>query len=242
MTEKEVESIAKMASISDEILRIIANTRAWVKNYGVTLALTRNPKTPLALSMNLLARLNENDLRMLSTDRNVPEILRITARKKVVIDRRSGKLQQWRVEQVQPRSGARESRAAGVLQTYVCRAYVDAIYLRLLLTFSTSFPFPSSRLPLALHLAQALHVHRGLLALLLGRQALQQLDRVSEVVLDRSPRRLEVDPPDLGERRVRVGRSLFERLQRDEPENRLVHVTISGCAGAAAARCRGRVY
>ena len=37
--------------------------------------------------MNLLSRLNEKDLRMLSTDRNVPEILRITARKKIVIER-----------------------------------------------------------------------------------------------------------------------------------------------------------
>jgi hypothetical protein len=87
LTEMEVESIAKMTSISDELLRIIANTRAWVKNYGVTVALTRNPKTPVAVSMNMLARLNDRDLKVLSTDRNVPEILRITARKKVVVDK-----------------------------------------------------------------------------------------------------------------------------------------------------------
>lgn len=87
VTEQEVESIAKMASISDEILRIIANTRAWIKNYAIVLALTKNPKTPLALSMNMLSRLNEKDVRMLSTDRNVPDVLRITARKKIVIDR-----------------------------------------------------------------------------------------------------------------------------------------------------------
>jgi hypothetical protein len=87
LTETEVESIAKMASINDELLRIIANTRAWVKNYGIVLALTKNPKTPLAVSMNLLARLNERDIRMLSQDRNIPDVLRITARKKVVIER-----------------------------------------------------------------------------------------------------------------------------------------------------------
>jgi hypothetical protein len=87
LTDTEVESIAKMTSISDELLRIIANTRAWVKNYGVAVALTRNPKTPVAVSMNMLGRLNDRDLKMLSTDRNVPEILRITARKKVVIDK-----------------------------------------------------------------------------------------------------------------------------------------------------------
>jgi ABC-type lipopolysaccharide export system ATPase subunit len=37
--------------------------------------------------MNLLARLNDRDLRMISTDRNVPDVLRVTARKKVVIDK-----------------------------------------------------------------------------------------------------------------------------------------------------------
>ena len=87
MSEPEVESIAKMASISEEILRIIANTRAWMKRYGIVLALARNPKTPVAISMNLLSRLNDKDLRAISTDRNVPEVLRITARQKIVLNK-----------------------------------------------------------------------------------------------------------------------------------------------------------
>jgi hypothetical protein len=87
MTDSEVEAIAKMQNVSDEILRIIGNTRAWVKNYNVAHALVRNAKTPVALSMNLLNRLSDKDLRALSTNRNVPELLRITARKKVVIDK-----------------------------------------------------------------------------------------------------------------------------------------------------------
>ena len=45
----------------------------------------KNPKTPVALSMNLMARLNDKDLRMMSTDRNVPDALRVNARKKLVI-------------------------------------------------------------------------------------------------------------------------------------------------------------
>jgi hypothetical protein len=83
----EVEAIARMANVSDEILRIIAMNRAWMKNYNVIWALTKNPKTPVALSMNLLPRLAEKDLRTLSTDRNVPDVLRITARKKIVLDK-----------------------------------------------------------------------------------------------------------------------------------------------------------
>ena len=37
--------------------------------------------------MNLLSRLNEKDLRTLSTNRNVPEVLRTTARRKIVLDK-----------------------------------------------------------------------------------------------------------------------------------------------------------
>jgi hypothetical protein len=87
LTETEVESIAKMANVSEEVLRIIAHTRAWVKNYQVVLGLAKNPKTPVALSMNLLSRLTERDLKMISTDKNVPDVLRVTARKKLVIDK-----------------------------------------------------------------------------------------------------------------------------------------------------------
>jgi hypothetical protein len=87
ITDQEIESIAKMPTISDELLRMIAHTRAWVKNYGVALGLVKNPKTPLAISMNLLQRLNERDMRLLSQDRNIPDTLRVTARKKVVVEK-----------------------------------------------------------------------------------------------------------------------------------------------------------
>jgi len=87
MTEQEVEAIAGMASVTEDVLRIIANNRAWMKNYKVSLRLVKNPKTPVAVSMNLLPRIMERDLAQLSTDRNVPEPLRIAARKKVLIAR-----------------------------------------------------------------------------------------------------------------------------------------------------------
>ena len=80
----EVESFARMTSVSEDVLRIIGGNRAWIKNYGVVVGLTRNPKTPLGMSLNLMARLSDRDLAMLSVDRNVPETLRIAARKKVV--------------------------------------------------------------------------------------------------------------------------------------------------------------
>jgi predicted component of type VI protein secretion system len=87
LSETEVESIAKMANVSDEILRIIGFSRAWTKNYAVVHALARNPKTPVAMSMNFLARLSDKDLRNLSTNRNVPDVLRVSARKRVLVEK-----------------------------------------------------------------------------------------------------------------------------------------------------------
>jgi hypothetical protein len=81
LTESEVEAFAKMANVSEEVLRVIASNRSWLKNYGVALGLARNPKTPPAISMHLLHRLNERDVKIIGTDRNVPEALRLAARK-----------------------------------------------------------------------------------------------------------------------------------------------------------------
>lgn len=87
LTEQEVEGIARMANVAEDVLRIIGSNRAWMKNYSIALGLAKNPKTPLAMSMNLIHRLSDRDLAMLSIDRNVPEVLRVTARKKVVANR-----------------------------------------------------------------------------------------------------------------------------------------------------------
>jgi hypothetical protein len=84
LTENEIESFARMASLSEEVLRVIGQNRAWTKSYKVVLGLSKNPKTPLAMALTFLTRLNSTDLKQLSVDRNVPEGLRVAARKKVV--------------------------------------------------------------------------------------------------------------------------------------------------------------
>jgi hypothetical protein len=83
VNEAEIEAFAKMGNVSEEILRSIAMSRAWTKNYGVLLALTKNSKTPVALSLTMMQRLNESDVKKLSTDRNVPEALRMNAKRRV---------------------------------------------------------------------------------------------------------------------------------------------------------------
>ena len=83
LTETEVERIAKMTSVSEEVLRIIGRTRAWMKNYSIAAGLARNSKTPITMSMNILSRLTAKDLKAITTDRNVPDVVRQSAKRKL---------------------------------------------------------------------------------------------------------------------------------------------------------------
>ena len=88
MTETEVGGHrARWQNVSEDVLRTIANNRAWLKNYTVVLALVKNPKTPVALSMNLMARLNERTCSCCRPTATCPTCCGCTARKKIVIDK-----------------------------------------------------------------------------------------------------------------------------------------------------------
>jgi hypothetical protein len=81
LTESEIEQFTKMGNVSEDVLRIIGQNRAWTKSYGVALGLCKHPKTPPAIAMSLAQRLNEKDLKVISTDRNAKEGLRLLAKK-----------------------------------------------------------------------------------------------------------------------------------------------------------------
>jgi hypothetical protein len=81
MTDGEVEAFAGMRNVSDEVLRQIGNNREWTKRYGVVANLVKNPRTPLAVSLGMVSRLNPRDIKSVSTDRNVPEVIRRQALK-----------------------------------------------------------------------------------------------------------------------------------------------------------------
>jgi hypothetical protein len=81
LTESEVEAFTKMGNVSEDVLRLIGTNRGWLKNYAIAAGLCRNPKTPASIAMQLIHRLNERDLKMLSIDRNVSEASRSLARK-----------------------------------------------------------------------------------------------------------------------------------------------------------------
>lgn len=81
INENEIEAIAKMRNVTDEVLRNIGNTREWVKGYTVAHSLVSNPRTPQSVSMNLVSRLTNRDLKSLLRSRDVPELIRRMARR-----------------------------------------------------------------------------------------------------------------------------------------------------------------
>ena len=86
LSETEVEAFARMGNVSEDVLRTIGTSRAWTRSYSISAGLVKNPKTPPAISLSLLPRLNERDIKLLMTDRNVPEALRLAARKAVMVN------------------------------------------------------------------------------------------------------------------------------------------------------------
>lgn len=81
ITDSEIEGFASMKNVADEALRIMGTNRKFLKIYGVVRNLVNNPRTPLDVSLGLMGRLAESDLKNLSRNRNVPETVRSLALK-----------------------------------------------------------------------------------------------------------------------------------------------------------------
>jgi hypothetical protein len=76
ITDQEVENIAAMRTVSDEVLRVIALNRAWARSYPIILNLARNPRTPIPTAITILSRIHTKDLQHISQNRNVSEAVR----------------------------------------------------------------------------------------------------------------------------------------------------------------------
>ena len=76
ITEQEVEMIAAMRSVSEDILRLIASNRQWSRSYNVMHALAKNPRSPMANVLTIMSRLQLRDLVSLSKNRNVSDAVR----------------------------------------------------------------------------------------------------------------------------------------------------------------------
>jgi len=83
LSDSEVEGYASAKNVSEEVLRLIAGNRAFRKTYSVVKALINNPRSPIDITMPLLTRLNDRDMKTLTQNRNVAEALRSMAVKMI---------------------------------------------------------------------------------------------------------------------------------------------------------------
>jgi regulator of extracellular matrix RemA (YlzA/DUF370 family) len=76
ITDQEVENIASMRTVADEVLRLIAAKPAWARSYSIIHNLVRNPRTPIPTVVSTLPRIRSKDLHSLTQNRNVSEAVR----------------------------------------------------------------------------------------------------------------------------------------------------------------------
>lgn len=81
--EAEAETIANMKNVSEDVLRVVASRRDWMKKYTIMLSIVRNPRSPLEATIPIVNRLMHKDQKSLAGDRNVPEQVRVFARRAV---------------------------------------------------------------------------------------------------------------------------------------------------------------
>ncbi len=71
MRDNEAVQISAARSVSEEVLRIIAMNREFVRHYQVKLNLVQNPRTPFTFAVRLVPHLRESDLRAIGRSKNV---------------------------------------------------------------------------------------------------------------------------------------------------------------------------
>lgn len=76
LTDHEVENIASMRTVAEEVLRIIGMNHAWARSYPIIHNLARNPRTPMATAVHILPRIRTKDLKAITLNRNVSEAVR----------------------------------------------------------------------------------------------------------------------------------------------------------------------
>ena len=75
----EVLMIAGNRQINEEVLKHIAISRDWLKNYQIRVALANNPKTPLPEALKQVQFLKERELAQLAKSKSVPRALVVVA-------------------------------------------------------------------------------------------------------------------------------------------------------------------
>ncbi|MBN1354663.1 hypothetical protein JXA40_00155 [bacterium] len=81
ITEFEIKMIAANRSINEDVLREIYLHREWGQAPGIQKELVLNPKTPLSISLRLLSKLNDFDLKDACKSKEIPYGLTAAAKR-----------------------------------------------------------------------------------------------------------------------------------------------------------------
>src|SRR6185503_18881609 len=90
LTDTEIENIASIKTVPEDVLRQIGQNRAWTRSYVVIHNLVRNSRTPPAIGLTFLGRIQTRDLRTLSLTKNIPDVIRQAA-SRLYLKRSGGK-------------------------------------------------------------------------------------------------------------------------------------------------------
>jgi hypothetical protein len=80
----EILAIARMQTVSPDLLEAMANHREWSKRPDVALTLIRNPKLSILAAVKLVDKLSASDQRLIAKDPHVRSTVQAAARKRIL--------------------------------------------------------------------------------------------------------------------------------------------------------------
>jgi hypothetical protein len=89
MRDNEAVQISASRSVSEDVLRAIAQKTEFIRNYQVKLNLVTNPRTPFAFSSRFIQHLREHDVKALTKSKNVRGDIALAAKQHML--RKQGK-------------------------------------------------------------------------------------------------------------------------------------------------------
>ena len=79
MTEHEVLKMVSKRPNNETILSEIFQSEKWLRSYNIKISMIKNPYTPVGIAMVLLYFLKRQDLRAVSRDQSLHELIKETA-------------------------------------------------------------------------------------------------------------------------------------------------------------------
>jgi hypothetical protein len=81
--EPEVVRISASRTVAEDVLRVIAMNKDWVRNYMVKVNLVMNPRTPFPISSRFVTFLREAELKSISKSKNVTAAIATAAKQQL---------------------------------------------------------------------------------------------------------------------------------------------------------------